>query len=117
VEARTGGWFSHGTSEVLLSNVEQAENSSHNPKGSRLASVTYQVRQSEVIQMTKERGFIAYYLRRPMTLLEKCVELQCKNSVEWIVEDMKRCMRAHDYFKGVQHRQSLPRSWGAGDTV
>ena len=67
--------------------------------------------------MKKERGFTAYYLRRPLTLTEKCVDLQCRESVKWVVADMKRCMRASDYFRGIQHRQSLPKQWGAGDTV
>jgi hypothetical protein len=67
--------------------------------------------------MKKEKGFIAHYRRRLPTAWEKIEELTIAGFGQAVVAEIKHSMCLYDYFKGIEHRQVLPRRWGAGDTV
>jgi hypothetical protein len=61
----------------------------------------------------REKGFVAYYLRRPLTMMEKINKLCLDTFGRYMVKETFASSRAYDYFRGIHtHHQVLPRHWG-----
>ena len=68
---------------------------------------------TEEATVRREKGFIAYYRRRPLTMGEKLNKICLEGFAKAVVEDLYASNRAYEYFRGVYtHYQSLPRQWG-----
>lgn len=62
--------------------------------------------------MRKEKGFVAYYRRRPLTLTEKANIVSIQAFGGEIVKEMLRSRHLYEHFRGYTHYQVLPRQWG-----
>lgn len=63
------------------------------------------------------KGFVANYKRRLPTVWENISDICIKESEKSIIKELRQSVLWYDYFRGFQHRQALPKRWGAGDAV